>query len=218
MNYKALIFDMDGLMFDTERLSCTIWKKVGAEKGYNIDEAIFTEIIGSNAAETEKIFQKRYGQDFPYQALRTTRLCYTDQYLEKEGVPVKKGLFPLLVLLKKKGIKKAVATSTERARALKIISLAGILQEFDCIAGGDDVKKSKPEPDIFLETARQLKTDPPECIVLEDSEKGVYAALAAGMYPIMVPDLKPASRPILDRGIPVCATLDEVAHLLETIL
>ncbi|MBN2532785.1 MAG: HAD family phosphatase [Spirochaetales bacterium] len=217
MSYHAVIFDMDGLMFDTERLSYAMWEKAGKEKGYSIPESVFSEITGCNVTETEKILKGRLGQNFPYHELRTIRLIYTDYYLEKEGVPVKRGLFPLLSLLKKMGIKKAVATSTEKARAVKLISLAGILQDFDCIVGGDDVEKSKPEPDIFLEAARRLKTDPAGCIVLEDSERGVFAALKAGMFPIMVPDMKPAPRIILDKGIPVYATLDDVVKLLETL-
>lgn len=218
MNYNAVIFDMDGLMFDTERLSCAMWKKAGAEKGYDIHESIFSEIIGSNVTETERIFKAQYGQDFPYHMLRKIRLHYTDLSLQKNGVPVKKGLFILLSFLKEKGMKRAVATSTNKARALEVISLAGILQDFDCIVGGDDVAKSKPEPDIFLETARRMNVDPAGCIVLEDSEKGVNAALAAGMYPVMIPDLTPPSPMIINKGISVCATLDEVAHLIPTVL
>jgi HAD superfamily hydrolase (TIGR01509 family) len=214
----AVVFDMDGLMFDTERLACKMWKKAAAEKGYTIPDSIFFEIIGSNVIETERIFKKRYGRDFPYHAIRTTRLYYTDLCLEKDGIPVKDGLVPLLSLLKKKGIKRAVATSTEKARAANVISRAGFLQEFDCIIGGDDVVKSKPEPDIFLEAAKQLWVDPAGCIVLEDSEKGVHAALSAGMFPVMVPDLKPPSSWIINKGIFVCKTLNDVATMLKTVL
>ena len=94
---KAVIFDMDGLMFDTERLLSIMWKKAGKEKGYTIHNSIFKEIYGSNVIETEKIFKKKYGQDFPYHTLRSIRLNYTDFFLEKEGVPVKKGLIRLLL-------------------------------------------------------------------------------------------------------------------------
>ena len=215
---KAVIFDMDGLMFDTERLLSIMWKKAGKEKGYTIHNSIFKEIYGSNVIETEKIFKKKYGQDFPYHTLRSIRLNYTDFFLEKEGVPVKKGLIRLLSLLKDNGIKKAVATSTERKRAVKVISLAGILEDFNCIVGGDDVKKSKPEPDIFLETARRLQTDPSKCIVLEDSEKGIHAALTAGMFPIMVPDMKQPSKAIRKRGITICTSLVQATKLISGLL
>ena len=146
------------------------------------------------------------------------RIEYTDNHFKREGVPVKKGLPALLSMLREKGIKRAVATSTGKARAVKIISLAGILEEFDCITGGDEVAKSKPEPDIFLEAAKQLKTDPAHCIVLEDSDRGIYAALAAGMLPIMVPDIKPPPPLIIEKGIIICQTLDDVATLLNSIL
>jgi len=218
MNYKAVIFDMDGLMFDTERLSCRMWEKAAAEKGYTISDSIFQEIIGSNVIETEKIFKKKYGQDFPYLDLRKIRLHYTDLYLAKEGIPVKEGLYHLLSFLNKKRIKKAVATSTEKARASGIISRAGLSNNFDIIVGGDDVRRSKPEPDIFIETARQLNTAPEKCIVLEDSEKGIHAAIAAHMFPIMIPDLKGPSIFIRKKGIHICKTLEDVVKILENIV
>lgn len=215
MKYKAVIFDMDGLMFDTEQLLCKMWKRAGKEKGYILDDTIFYESIGSNVTETEKIFKKAYGPDFPYRTLRKTRLLYTDEYMEKEGVPLKEGLISILALLREKGVKIAVATSTEKKRALKVIRWAGITGNFECIIGGDDVKKSKPAPDIFLKAAEQLGVRPGECIVLEDSTKGIYAALSAGMFPIMVPDLKKPTPDILKRGVTVCRDLHHAADIVQ---
>jgi HAD superfamily hydrolase (TIGR01509 family) len=216
MSYKAVIFDMDGLMFDTERLSCTMWKRAGKEHGYTIDDEIFMNIIGSTVMVTENIFKNAYGRDFPYHELRRIRLGYTDEYIKNNGVPVKKGLMRLLDYLGEKGVKKAVATSTEKKRALKVIHLAGITSHFECIIGGDDVQKSKPAPDIFLRTAEKLGVPAGECIVLEDSTKGINAAMTAGMLPVMVPDLKKPTREILEKGIRVCKDLEQVEHFLRS--
>ncbi|MBN2441272.1 MAG: HAD family phosphatase [Spirochaetales bacterium] len=218
MNFHAVIFDMDGLMFDTERLGCRMWEKTGKENGYKIDNSIFPEIIGSTVKEAEKIFKKKFGRDFPFHSLRETRLTYTDQFLRNEGVPIKKGLIKLLAALKEKGIKRGVATSTERVRAEQMIKNAGIIGEFDCIVAGDDVKRSKPNPDIFLEAARRLKTDPAQCIVLEDSGRGIFAAIAAGMFPIMVPDIIQAAPEITEKKITVCASLEEAETLILSLL
>jgi HAD superfamily hydrolase (TIGR01509 family) len=218
MKKRVVIFDMDGLMFDTERLACTMWKKAGAENGYTIPDSFFPSIIGSNTVETERIFKQRFGRDFPYQRLRKIRLDYTDRFLQDEGVPVKKGLLPLLDILTENNIKKAVATSTEKGRARENLTLAGILEKFDCLVGGDDVTKSKPEPDIFLEAARQLHTRPSSCIVLEDSEKGIAVALAAGMVPVMVPDIIPPPSWVAEKNIHVCASLEEATPLVKILL
>ncbi len=183
---SLVIFDMDGLMFDTERINILAWQEIGKEFGYDIPASVVMEVIGLNVVETEKIFLKHFGSDFPYWEAKRKRVQYAIQYVEKNGVPVKEGLYELLDFLGEKKILKAVATSTERAQAERNLSLAGVLDKFDLIVCGDEVAKSKPEPDIFLTVVKKLNCDAKNCIVLEDSENGIKAASRAGIVPILV--------------------------------
>lgn len=215
---SLVIFDMDGLMFDTERINILAWQKVGMDYGLEISESVIMEAIGLNVIETEKIFTKHFGKDFPYWDAKEKRVQYAIQYVETNGVPVKKGVFELLEFLGEKKILKAVATSTERAHAERNLSLAGVLDKFDLIVCGDEVAKSKPEPDIFLTAAKKLNCDVNTCIVLEDSENGIKAASRAGMVPILVPDIKMPSPEVRMLAFKEFKSLLEVKKYLEGIL
>jgi HAD superfamily hydrolase (TIGR01509 family) len=186
---SAVIFDMDGLMFDTERLALEAWKEVGKSAGFNMTDEIILASVGMNERDTEKIMKLHYGEDFHFAELRRQTVQYIKDYVKSNGMPVKAGLYEILDFLNAKGIKTAVATSTERIRAEEHINSCNILDRFNTIVCGDEVDRGKPEPDIFLLAAKKLECKPEECIVLEDSENGVKAAYKAGMKPIMIPDL-----------------------------
>ncbi|NYB51184.1 MAG: HAD family phosphatase [Methanobacteriaceae archaeon] len=185
---SLIIFDMDGLMFDTERLNVETWIKAGETAGIKIKKQIVLESTGLDIQGAERVFKKYLGDDFPYHQMRDLRLAYLRDYIEKNGVPLKKGLYELLEYLVDKPVFKAVATSTERERTEFYLEAAGIRQEFDVIICGEDVSKGKPHPDIFLAAARKLNSKNEECLVLEDSKKGIIAALKANMMPVLVSD------------------------------
>ncbi len=193
---SLVIFDMDGLMFDTERLAFSAWKKAGKDFGFEITPNLYTKTIGSDFRDVQLIYNNHFGKSFPYHEIRKTEIQYTEEYIEQNGVPVKKGLYQLINFLEEKSILRAVATSTERERAEKYLSLANIKDKFDLIVCGDDVLRGKPEPDIFLKAAERLNCLPNECIVLEDSENGLKAAATAGMYPVYIPDLNRPSKEV----------------------
>lgn len=187
---ELVIFDMDGLMFDTERIAFTSWKKAASEYGYEIDRELFIMTLGVNLEGTKEIFVKHFGEKFPIDSIKNERFKIAENIIKEDGVPVKKGLYELLNYLKEVNIKRAVATSTNRERAVSLLKKAGIDKCFDYVICGDDIKHSKPHPEIFLKAAEKLGCLPQHCIVLEDSEAGIISANRAKMVPIMVPDMK----------------------------
>lgn len=186
---EAVIFDMDGLMFDTEKLAVRALLETGKKFGYEGISEIVPIVTGVNAERTKKICIERMGENFPYAEFMHYRQNLIDRHIEEHGVPVKPGLKELLAYLKREGYRMAVATSTSRAHAVEYIEKAGVLPFFDTVVCGDMLKKSKPDPDIYLKAAEALGEAPGDCMALEDSPNGVASAYAAGMKTVMVPDL-----------------------------
>ncbi|NLU09884.1 MAG: HAD family phosphatase [Tepidanaerobacter acetatoxydans] len=212
---SLVIFDMDGLMFDTERLTVWAWERAGKDFGYEITPDITIGATGLDARDTVTYFKKCLGENFPYFEIRKAKSAYFDKYIKENGLPVKEGLYELIDFLEKASIPKAVATSTYRKKAEECLSFANVKDRFDLIVCGDDVSRGKPEPDIFLKAAEGLNCLPNECIVLEDSENGLKAALRAKMYPICVPDLKTPSKEVRRLIFKEFSSLLEVKDFLE---
>lgn len=147
--------------------------------------------------------------------MRALRLSYAWDQMHTSGVPVKAGLLRLLDLLEERQIPRAVATSTDRAKAEEILRMAGVAKRFSVIIGGDDIANGKPAPDIFLAAALQLGVEPGLCMVLEDSESGTRAAHAAGMIPVVVPDLRELPPEVATLAYGVYGSLDDVAEVLR---
>ena len=185
----AVIFDMDGLMLDTERLAPRAWVEAAASLSVEFDLALTQPMVGRNFRDCQAIIIDRYGPAYPTADLmRAWHVAY-DAIVDREGIALKPGLLDLLDWLEARRIPKAVATSTRRDRAQAKLANTALLSRFVALVGGDEVARGKPEPDIFLAAAARLGEAAQHCLVLEDSEPGVRAALAAGMTPIMVPDL-----------------------------
>lgn len=214
---SLVIFDMDGLMFDTERLAISAWEKAGKNVGIDISEHIIIETIGLDVHGAEKVFKRHLGDIFPFSEARKLRIEYAKEFIEQNGVPVKKGLYELLEFLDQNPVLKAVATSTERERTEKLLSSAQIKDKFDIIICGDDISKGKPEPDIFLAVARKLGCNPQECLVLEDSENGIIAASKANMMPVLIPDIKNPSKEIEKLAVKKFNSLLDVKEFIETL-
>lgn len=215
MNIELVIFDMDGLMFDTETVSREAWKIAGEKVNMPVDDELFSEFLGTNSKYITNLLINKFGEKSPYKELISERNIMADKLIDMNGLRVKKGLKELLAYLKENNIKRAVATSTSRARALKLLTLGGVVNEFDYIICGDEVTKSKPDPEIFLKVAEKLNVLPENCIVLEDSRFGVYAAKNAGMYPIMVPDLLTPDEELLGMIYKKADDLGQVIELLK---
>lgn len=210
----AVIFDMDGLLLDTEPAALRAWQRAANELAIEFDTGLCRQMIGRNFRDCAGLIRDRYGADYPVERLTQTWAASFDAIVADEGVALKPGIDPLLDLLEQRSIVKAVATSTRHERARAKLEQARLMHRFSALVGGDEVKQGKPAPDTFLAAARRLGVEPGRCVVLEDSEPGVIAAWAAGMTPIMVPDLHPPSAELLARRPLVLATLSAVANHL----
>lgn len=189
MDINAVVFDMDGVIFDSERLVMECWKVIADKYGIeNIEEACF-ECLGINAALTKELMKKRYGEEFPYDAYKKEMSALFHSRAAGGKLPQKKGIAELLTFLRENHIPAAVASSTRREVVIRELEEGGLLPYFDQVICGDMVKYSKPEPDIFLKACESLLVDPAEAFAIEDSYNGIRAAARAGMKPIMVPDL-----------------------------
>lgn len=186
---QGVIFDMDGLMFDTERLSMDAWREESKKMGYIFTPEVGKAVRGRNDADIREIMKEFYGPELDYTALRDGVRGRMDAQMLEEGVPVKPGLYELLGWLKEQGIPRALASSSRLKTVEMRCRIAGIWEDFDRVVCGDMVEHSKPQPDIFLRAAREIGVDPAHSIVLEDSFNGVRAGAAGGFITVMVPDL-----------------------------
>jgi len=188
--FAAIIFDMDGLLLDTERLAWTAFLQACGQHRLAVDRGFYDRLIGLNHAAAAPLLDAWLaGETAP--SLHAFRASWDNAYhvLLDEGVPVKAGADILLAHLHDSGMTCAVATSTETDLAQQKLERAGLAPFLRGVVGGDRVAKGKPAPDIYLQVASQIAADPANCLAFEDSENGVRAALAAGMTVVQVPDL-----------------------------
>jgi len=212
----AVIFDMDGLLLDTEPLAARAWSEAAATLGVGFDGALALAMVGRNFADCTAMVRAHYGDGYPVDALLGRWHAAYDVIVEREGLVLKPGVLELLDWLEDRAIPRAVATSTRHERARTKLARTALLPRFDDLVGGDEVTRGKPAPDIYVEAARRLGARATECLVLEDSEPGVRAALAARMTPIMVPDLHEPSEDLLAADLLVLPTLHAVLrHLAD---
>ena len=210
----AVILDMDGLLLDTEPLAVQAWHDAAATLGVAFDGGLAHSLIGRNWADCCALVRGGSEADYPVDALLATWHAAYDAIVARDGVALKPGVHELLDWLDDVAIPRAVATSTRRSRAQAKLERAGLWTRVDALVGGDEVARGKPAPDIVIATAAKLGVDAPACVVIEDSEPGARAALAARAAPIIVPDLVAPSDALLALEPLVFASLTEVrAHL-----
>ena len=186
---KYILFDMDGLILDTEKLYCRFWQEAARILGYpmTMEQALGMRSLNRHAGEAK--LKSYFGEGISYTEVREKRIELMDAFVEKEGVTTKPGIWELLAFLQEKQIRTAIATSSPIGRTKKYLSSVHLENEFDAIVSGYMVEHGKPEPDIYVYAARQLGLEPENCIVLEDSPAGILAAYRAGCMPVMIPDL-----------------------------
>ena len=185
----SVIFDMDGVIFDSERIVCDLWIDFAKEKDLRGMDELIMKCIGINDNATKKLFLEAYGEGCPYDEYKKVISQKYHELYDGGRLPMKPGVKELLGFLKENGIKTALASSTRVKTVTNQLRDAGILEYFDVVIGGDMVTKSKPDPEIFLEAADKLGVDPTKSFIIEDSLNGIKAAYAAGAKPLMVPDL-----------------------------
>lgn len=197
---RGVVFDMDGLMFDTEKLAAEAWVATGKQLGLAVSKTLLMETMGRDAEATRQIMSDHFGTGLDYDAWRTLRVDHVEARIDRAGLPVKPGLVKLLEFLKENGYKITVATSTESETACRHIAIAGLTAYFAEVVSGDSVAHGKPAPDIYLRACEGMGLPPDACMALEDSPVGIRSAYRAGMKPVMIPDIlqpDPATEKIL---------------------
>ncbi len=194
---RAVVFDMDGLMFDSERVIQYSWNVVGRRMGYgNLGDDNILNTLGFNRDTRRNYFKERYGSDFPYEQFYDDYRIAFREYVAANGLPVKEGLHELLEVLNDKGILMAVATSSGYEHALENLKNEGVEHYFKAMITGNMVTHAKPAPEIYEKACQALGVEPGYAVALEDSYNGIRSAHRAGMYTIMIPDLLKDTAPV----------------------
>ena len=212
---KAVIFDLDGLLIDSEIISCRLYQELLRPYGHSLTlEDYASGYSGKPAPVNMRKAVETYGLPFRVEEGLEKIFAMEREYVER-GVPLKPGADKLLSYLRQKQYKILLATSSTRDRALTILMKNGIDQFFDYMVFGYEVEKGKPWPDIFLKACEKAQEKPENCLVLEDSEAGVRAACAAGIPVICIPDMKRPGKEILREAAGVMEFLEDVEGFLE---
>lgn len=214
---KAVVFDMDGVIFDSEKLYRKHWMITGKEYGIPKTqmEDLCNQIAGATRETNEKLMKSHFGEDFDYDTFRSKTMNRMDEDIREHGVELKPGVLELFQYLKEHGIKIGLATSTQQERAERNLRNAGILEQFDYIMYGGIVANGKPAPDIYLAACKGLGIEPSEAIGVEDSINGVKSSAAAGLYTIMVIDLIEPTEEIKPLADQIFHSLFEIIDLLN---
>ena len=210
---QGAIFDMDGLMFDTEAIWQEGWRIYAKEYGYEPSAEFGRKISGTSGEIMREVVRTYYPRVDTDEFISSAR-GYVDDCLS-QSVPVKEGLIEILELFKNNGVRMAVASSSRKERIRQNLAMTNTLEYFDAVVSGQEIQNGKPEPDIFLAAAEQLSLPPQDCYVLEDSFGGVQAGHAAGCYTIMVPDQLAPTPEIRALANAVYSSLSEAAAELS---
>lgn len=214
---KAIIFDMDGLMIDSERVTFECYQERLKDMNLTMDEEFYKTLLGKPIKGIYQRFYDVYGNDFPIENVIQDVHQLMAERFETEGVPVKKGLVELLHYLKNNNYKTIVATSSNRDRVDKILAQAKITEFFDDSICGDEVTKGKPNPEVFLKSCQKLGVNVDEAIVLEDSEAGIQASYDANIKVICIPDMKYPEKQYEEKTFKILKDLTEVTAYLKSL-
>lgn len=214
---KAVLFDMDGVIFDTERVYMEEWEEVFRKYGYKFDRSVYLDLMGTGRKNVKRVFKEVFGENLPLDDMYKDKDAMIFDTIRKGELPIKQGAVELLSFLKENGYKIALATSAIRERLDIQIKINNMYERFDAMVCGDDITKSKPDPEIFLKAAQGLQMPVENCLIIEDSEAGVQAAVNAGIPAINVPDMKMPDEEMRRKALKICRDLIEVKQFLETL-
>lgn len=212
---RGVVFDMDGLMFDTERLFFQAWDYAGEKAGLGKTGYMVLKTLGTNRETGRKIWRREFGGRYRQEEIEGYTAEFFRSYYRHHRLPVKKGLYSLLWYLKHEGDRVAIASSTPYDQIMEHLREAELAGHFHAIVGGDRVSRSKPEPDIYLRACELIGLPAHDCYALEDSRNGLLAASAAGCKAIMVPDLWQPDEEIRRRVHAILPDLNAVKRYLE---
>ena len=211
---KAVLFDMDGVIFDSERALRSCWRELAEQRGLSDMDRVYERCLGITKPKTLAILQEEYGEDFPFDWFYDRAFSLYMERFSGGRLPIKPGAVELLRFLREKGLPVALASSTYAPAVESRLKDGGLWEFFDHVITGDMVSRSKPDPEIFLLACEKCGVEPAEAWVIEDSFNGIRAAYAGGMHPIMVPDLVQPDGEIRQKAEVVLPSLIEVQTYL----
>ncbi len=212
---KTVIFDMDGVIVDSESVVRQGWQYAAQKMDLGEIDALFLQHVGSNHIFTERLLKSQFGEQFSYEEFRNYTREFFYDYTEKNGLPVKKGVYELIAYLKANHYKIGLASSSTKHYIINSLRQAELIDYFDVIVSGEHLKRSKPYPDIYLTACEQIGVEPANAYAIEDSYNGIRSASSAGMKPIMVPDLLPPTEEMQQLSVLICNDLTEVQEYLR---
>lgn len=214
-NFSAVIFDMDGLVLDTESTYFIAWEKALFNMGFRFATDFYYTLSGLSFQDVEQRLLNVCGTDFDCKEFNRLSGQYWRENVGQQGIPVKKGFFNLLECLKNRGTPFCLATNSNKVNALKCLKLAALENTFSIVITCDQIKQSKPTPDIFLVAAESLRTPISRCLVLEDSTIGIKAAVNAGAISVFIPSVFPIQSTTADLADYFFNDLDELAQIIR---
>ena len=212
---RGVLFDMDGLVMDTEKLFCRFWVEAAQAHGFPMthEQALGMRALSSAAGEAK--IQSYFGPTASYRAIRQTRIELMDAHIAQYGVETKPGIYELLDYLHANDIRAAITSSSPPERIREYLSQHGLDTRFDKLCSGHSVPNGKPAPDIYLYGAASLELDPGECLALEDAPAGIESAFRANCHPVVIPDLDTPSEETISKCFAKADSLMDIIDILE---
>jgi beta-phosphoglucomutase-like phosphatase (HAD superfamily) len=219
MNHRpeAFIFDMDGLLLDTEGVYKRSWTAASRALGFDLTDELYLTLIGITIADCEKRLVAHFGDGFPLDRFRADARTGYEAIVAAEGIPLKPGVLAALEWAAERNVPCGIGTSTVTEEARQRLTRHGLLDRFSVVVGGDQIKRGKPDPETFLKVAEALGHKPEHCLVFEDAHSGVRAAVAAGMPVVLVPDLLPATPEIAAQAAGVFPSLQHAVTWIDAL-
>lgn len=212
---QLVIFDMDGLLFDTERLFQQKKAAVMQKYGYQQGEGDYEKTLGTCGQALLDILAELYGPDYPAEKISSETREIVNRQIMSDGPPIKPGIRKLLIWLKERNIPCCVASSTRTDIVCNYVKRGALEPYFSYVIGGDQVSASKPDPEIFLKACERMNILPEHALVLEDSQNGVLAAINGGIPAICIPDMAVPKAYVLEKAAAVVSSADDVPELFE---
>lgn len=212
---KAVLFDMDGTMFDTEKIGWDGFLRAFKAYGYDVSDELSQRLIGCTYPMMQQILTEEFGEDLPLDEIMKIREVYMDEYLKKNGVPEKPGLRSLISYLVENDIPIGVVSANRSSQIYRYLRMAGLAQFVDTVICAQDLANPKPDPMAYLKGAHALDVAPEDCLVVEDSPIGAQAGINAGMPTVMIPDMVAPTAEIRKEVVGIYPNLYRVVQLLK---
>lgn len=212
---RGVLFDMDGLVLDSEVLYTRFWREAAAALGYTmtVEQSLGMRSLGKKLGQP--YLESLFGPEIDYTTLRAKRIELMDVYVAQHGIPPKPGIHELLDYLADHGIAAAITSSSPMEYIERHLSAVHLAHRFQKLCSGHEVPNGKPAPDIYLHGAATLGLQPEECLALEDSPAGILSAFRAGCHPVIIPDLDQPSEETLSRCYAKADSLKDIIDILS---